>query len=185
MRRRDRRLAREVCYFAYGSNLHSLRLRLRVPSARLAGVARLSDFTLQYRKRGRDRSGKCDIAPQPGGEVFGVVYRLPGRWLRVLDAVEGRGYRRVRIQVMLCNERRSLRAYTYRARAAAVVPGLKPMQWYRDLVVAGAQQHGLPRDYVNTVLRSPARHDSHFHRTRSARTTLLHRPLRSRRGGPR
>lgn len=185
MPRRDRRLAREVRYFAYGSNLHSLRLRLRVPSAQFVGIGRLADYRLQYQKRGRDRSGKCDIAPEPGGEVYGVVYRLPGPEMHRLDAIEGRGYRRVPVEVQMQGEQRLVPAYTYRARAAAVDPSLAPMQWYRDLVVTGAQQRGLPEDYVKNLLRREARQDAHFRRARDARTTLIDRPLRSRRGGPR
>ena len=83
-------------YFAYGSNLTSARLVERVPSARAVGPALLRDFRLTLDKRGADGSGKANLAPAPGGSVWGVVYTFdPAEWVR-LDACEPRY---VRIEV--------------------------------------------------------------------------------------
>jgi gamma-glutamylcyclotransferase (GGCT)/AIG2-like uncharacterized protein YtfP len=132
-------------YFAYGSNLHPLRLDERAPSSACVGVARLPDYGLRFHKRADDGSGKCDAVPAPGETVYGTLFRLDERDLPQLDAAE-RGYDRVVVCVSL--EAEALEAFTYRARPERVAPGLLPYRWYRDLVVAGARQRGLPAAYV-------------------------------------
>nr|MDQ2697092.1 gamma-glutamylcyclotransferase [Pseudomonadota bacterium] len=80
-------------YFAYGSNLHPLRLRERVPSATVLGVAELAGWRLRFHKRGQDRSGKCNIIPtgRSGDRVIGVIYAMAAADKDKLDAAEGLG----------------------------------------------------------------------------------------------
>lgn len=52
-----------------------------------------------------------------------------------------------------------LHAWTYHARDAAIVSGLKPFDWYLDYVVAGARYHGLPRSYIAALMRVQSRRD--------------------------
>jgi len=132
-------------YFAYGSNLHPLRLVERAPSARFVGVARLAEHALRFHKRGAGPSAKCDVVPEPGGMVYGAVFRLDECDLARLDAAE-QGYDRVAVRVSV--DAGALDAFTYRARPERVAPELPPYRWYRDLVVLGARHHGLPADYV-------------------------------------
>ncbi|MDH3909632.1 MAG: gamma-glutamylcyclotransferase, partial [Gammaproteobacteria bacterium] len=49
-------------YAAYGSNLHPRRLRERIKSATLRGTSFLHKYTLQFHKRGQDRSAKCGFS---------------------------------------------------------------------------------------------------------------------------
>jgi hypothetical protein len=46
-------LSKRIHYFAYGSNLHPLRLQERVPSAALLGWTHLHGWELRFDKRGR------------------------------------------------------------------------------------------------------------------------------------
>ena len=50
-----------LLYFAYGSNMSSVRLRARVNSAQPLGVARLPGHRLRWHMHSLDGSGKCDI----------------------------------------------------------------------------------------------------------------------------
>jgi len=135
-------------YFAYGSNLTWARMRERVPSSTLLGVACLERYTLTWDKPGADGSGKANIAPAAGSVVWGVVYGLdPDEWLQ-LDAHEP-GYTRTRIEVVLASE--SLSCATYCAPGAP--DAQPPLTWYRDLVIGGARDHGLPEDYVRELAR--------------------------------
>jgi hypothetical protein len=140
-------------YFAYGSNLHPVRLRLRTPRARPLGRARLRGHGIRFHKLGRDGSAKCDAWPSGSREdqVLGVVYRMARRDLRALDRAEdlGRGYERVRLTVDLAGRRRAV--FTYRALPAAVAEGLSPFDWYRQYVVRGARHHGLPGRYIRCL----------------------------------
>ena len=133
-------------YFAYGSNLTRERMRERVPSSTPLGVARLAEHRLTWDKPGADGSGKANIVRATGSVVWGVVYRLePEEWQR-LDAHEP-GYERIRVEVLLARERIDCTTYLHPG-AADVAP---PFDWYRDLVVGGAREHGLPDDYVRAL----------------------------------
>ncbi len=141
-------------YFAYGSNLHPGRMTARVPSAQTVSVARLIDYRLTFGKWGeRDDSGKCDVAPAAGEVVWGVVYRIDGSEQYLLDAAEGPGYR---IEtVMLATDDGPIEAFTYIARPDWLTDD-PPYDWYRDIVAAGAREHGLPADYVARIEAAPA-----------------------------
>jgi gamma-glutamylcyclotransferase (GGCT)/AIG2-like uncharacterized protein YtfP len=154
-------------YFAYGSNLHPLRLRLRAPGARALGPARLRRYSLRFHKLGRDGSGKCD-ASYTGCRtdlVHGVVYRVARRDLRTLDRAEdaGRGYRCERVTVDFGGRRRLV--VTYTALPAAIRAGRFPFDWYLGFVARGARHHGLPGAYVSVLEGSSAVRDSHRGRT--------------------
>ena len=145
-----------LLYFAYGSNMYSPRLRARVPSASFVDVARLTGHYLSFRKRGRDGSAKCDLEPLDTETVWGVVYRIDAAELGALDAAEGEGYRREPVTVATATRR--LDAFTYRARPDWYTGSL-PYDWYRDLVAAGAREHGLPELYTAAVAGWPVESD--------------------------
>jgi hypothetical protein len=119
-------------------------------------TAVLADHALRFHKRGRDGSAKCDVLPEPGARVHGVVYRVDAADRPALDRSEG-GYDRVDVVLQLAAG--TCRAFTYRARPAFVDPGLRPYDWYRDVVCLGARHQGLPPDYVAMLEAVPAQPD--------------------------
>ncbi|MBB4120989.1 gamma-glutamylcyclotransferase family protein [Martelella radicis] len=138
-------------YFAYGSNMLSERLLRRCPSARALGPAVLEDHALDFAKPGRDGSGKATIRATPGARVFGVLFSLEPGDCDLLDGFEGRGKGYDRIEgcaVRMLSERKPVSAFTYMAPPAFRVSGLSPFDWYHDLIIAGARQHGLPEDHI-------------------------------------
>lgn len=141
----------DIDYFAYGSNLHPLRLTERVPGARVVETYCLAGYALVFHKRGRDGSGKCDIVPgeAPGDAVWGVVYRMDAGGKAVLDQIEGRGYRAQTLRELPG-------VYAYRADPDHIDASLEPYGWYRDLVVSGASYHGLPAPYIRAVREQAA-----------------------------
>lgn len=145
-----------LLYFAYGSNMYSPRLRARAPSAGFVDVARLSGCYLSFRKRGRDGSAKCDLEPLGSETAWGVVYRIDAGEVEALDAAEGEGYRRE--PVVVATPTRFLHAFTYRARPGWYTESV-PFDWYRDLVAAGAREHGLPEPYAAAIASWPAEPD--------------------------
>lgn len=170
-----------VKIFAYGSNMCTARLRARVPSARPLGVAALAGHILRFHKRGwRDGSGKGDAcrSPEPGARVWGVVFGIDPAGKADLDRAEGlgRGYDDVEVRVTT-PEGVEHTAWMYQAAPAAIEPDAIPFRWYRDLVLAGAREHGLPHDYVRDhIACHPARPDPDADRARRHRT-LVERPL--------
>ncbi len=150
-------------YFAYGSNLLTRRLQAatRAPSARKRHVARLRGHRLTFDKPGsRDGSGKCD-AQRTGLDsdvVHGVVYRIALADGARLDFEEGLGHGYDRATVRVEADVGLIECVTYLATRKD--PLLRPLCWYKGLVVAGALEHGLPEDYVRWLQSVPADTDA-------------------------
>ena len=151
-------------YFAYGSNMSTRRLidPSRAPSAIARGVARAPGFVVRFHKIGQDGSGKC--TPVEAGAdtaAYGVLYEVAEAEVERLDRVEGvhtGGYRRRSIEVHP-TAGGTTGAITYVAGAGHVDAARLPFDWYRDLCVAGAVEHGLPAGYVEALQRVPAAPD--------------------------
>jgi gamma-glutamylcyclotransferase (GGCT)/AIG2-like uncharacterized protein YtfP len=145
--------AQSFLYFAYGSNMPSLRLSRRTPSARSLGPAWIEGYRLEFRKRGQDGSAKCDLveAAEPGARVFGVLYTIDQRERTALDEQEGcpEHYRAEQAAVRTYSG--AVWALAYRAQPGHHASGLLPYDWYHALVLAGAREHGLPESYCARI----------------------------------
>ncbi|MGI9292180.1 MAG: gamma-glutamylcyclotransferase family protein [Gammaproteobacteria bacterium] len=141
-------MLRRVLYFAYGSNMYEPRMRERIGSAKFQDTVVLDDYRLHFNKLGQDSSAKCNIVETPGQSVFGVLYALSGHQLELLDQVEGPDYQRQLVTVCSLNHGRVHRAEAFTALSHAITDALKPASWYCDMVIAGAEMHDLPSDYV-------------------------------------
>ena len=150
---RASRYPHTYCYFAYGSNMSSERLRGRTPSAVSLGRARLPRYALRWHKLGRDGSGKCDIeaTDSPGESAWGVLYEIDSADKRGLDAVEGLGVGYDEQTVFVETENDVAQALTYKARPDKIDPTLRPLPWYKAHVLRGAREHGLPDEYVQRI----------------------------------
>lgn len=136
-------------YFAYGSNMLSRRLRERTPSATPIGVGYVSSRRLAFDKVSRDGSGKCDIEVTANAtdRVYGVLFKISLTEKPKLDVAEGlgKGYKEEQIQVVMPN------GYMHNAIAYSATEkekALCPYHWYKALVIAGANEHKLPSDYI-------------------------------------
>lgn len=162
-------LVSTILNFAYGSNMLSARLRERVPSARSLGIAMLHGHELRWHKVARDGSGKCDIvaAAESDQRVYGIVYEIPIAEKPWLDRAEGLGlgYEEQTKTVEMAGRLIHVLAYV----ATHTQATLAPYSWYRALVVAGAEEHGLPASYVDGLRAvqsiedpDPERHAKHW-----------------------
>lgn len=126
-------------YFAYGSNMETARMLARCPGARMAGVARLKGYRLAERLY-------ADIETAEGCAVGGVLWSVTLADLRALDRFEG---------VAAGAYKRGVYAFSTpwgggRAYAYEMTPqtrlertGRPFPQWYRDICLHGALEHGL------------------------------------------
>ena len=133
----------KLYHFAYGSNLHPLRLQERVPSAKSIGVVEAVGYKLTFSKKSKDQSGKCNFY-QTGHDsdvVYGVLYEFDACDKANLDKAEGKGagYNERLISFSLGDEQYS--PFTYIADSAYIDSGLHPYEWYKQFVVLGAQFH--------------------------------------------
>jgi len=136
-------------YVAYGSNLHPLRLALRVPNSRLVGTTRLDGYRLTFQKRSMDGSSKCTLEGTCDlrDAVYGAVYDIPADQAHLLDEAEGlgNGYYKARLRVNLGDEQCT--AFLYLANQSHISND-QPYHWYKSLVLAGARRHRFPADYI-------------------------------------
>lgn len=144
----------DVKYFTYGSNMLEQRLRAknRVPDATPVGTAVIQGYQLRFHKKSNDKSGKCNLF-QTGTQdhvVYGVVFDVPENQLKALDKAEGSDYHHEPIKVALLDGNH-LCTLTYIAGADVIDDSLIPYDWYHSLVVAGAEQHRLPQDYISMI----------------------------------
>ena len=140
-------------YFAYGSNLHPVRLLERVPSAQWVGRTELKYHRLAFQKRGRDGSSKCDLV-RTGEEsdgVFGAIYQMDSVHKQALDSFEdnGNGYYDSQLTVELHGKEYS--TFTYFAQQSYIDNDLKPYHWYKSLIVLGAKHLQFPNAYVRSI----------------------------------
>ena len=164
----------ELIYFAYGSNLHPIRLRRRVPSSRPLGMAILPDHALCFDKKSvTDGSGKCRVAQEAGSQVFGALFSMQADERHHLDAAEslGVGYFLEDVQVVT-PQGEVVVAFTYVANPARLDRSVRPYCWYRDVVAAGARHHGFPAAYRQAIEGHPAWTDPDPERHRRQRALV-------------
>jgi gamma-glutamylcyclotransferase len=147
------------------------RLKQRVPSATARFAAALGSHRLTFSKRSKDGSGKCD-AQYTGDErdfVWGVVFELLNLEKKKLDEAEGLGFGYLEKAVTVSGpEGEDVATLTYYA--SEKDESLRPYSWYLRFVVDGAKQHGLPLEYLSTLVASDCIEDPNRHRDWEMRT---------------
>ena len=148
------------------------RLRQRGVSARVVGPAVLRGHRLVWTKRSVDGSGKCGVLPtaDPADEVWGILLDIDDRGLAIFDRTEGAGRGYERRTVAAYADGTSVGAVTYIS--IEMAEGLRPYDWYKRLVVAGARAGGLPEAYIEELSAVPSVQDPDVAR-RSAELRLL------------
>jgi len=142
-------------YAAYGSNLHPLRLTERISSAQLVTTSFLPDWSLHFHKRSKDGSGKCNIL-SGGDGIHIAIFDISTEDKLALDKIEGLGlgYSQTQLDVPGIGG-----CASYVAEQSHIDNSLDPYDWYRELVLLGAQAHGFPEDYLNRIRSLQARKD--------------------------
>jgi AIG2-like family len=164
-----------VVYFAYGSNMSTARLRKRMPSCKPLGTATLPGHALRFHKRSTDKSGKCNaFASGNNSRVIGVLFSFDPAERAKLDEAEGVGSGYEHAIVTVINEKgRRRKVLTYLATPDYIDDSLKPYGWYKDFVLAGGREHGLPPEYIAEYIQSvEAIEDPNKTRDKKQRATL-------------
>lgn len=155
-------LRMSVLYFAYGSNMQTATLSgRRGITPRRALPARLLDWRLVFDKPAVVPIGEAyaNLVSEPGAEVIGVLYDVSAGDLAHIELTEGvliGNYGRVEVVVTaLAEPDIPLPAVTLVSEAHD--PHLGPSDRYMRCLVAGAEEHGLPAEYVAFLRRVPSR----------------------------
>lgn len=155
-----------MLYFAYGSNMSIKRIRSRISSARVVCSGVLPRHALKFHKQGDDNSGKCDVVEvEDSSEVVGVIYDIHTDDKVILDKIEGvgEGYEQKTVAVMT-GVGLPMKAMMYYA--TRINADLKPYQWYKEHVLRGAREHGLPAEYIEYINSVEAIEDPRLERHR-------------------
>jgi cation transport regulator ChaC len=140
-------MAGTVWYFAYGSNMNRAQMRARAGEILEEHPGKLENYELLFDKKARGRSATANIHPAQGKTVHGVLYKIQESALRSLDRFEGAPvhYRRIEVTVTDAAGRKiAAQAYI----ATKVEKGLYPAPHYLQGILQGADEHGLPADYI-------------------------------------
>lgn len=138
-------------YFAYGANMaHDVFTRRRRIFATSAEAARLPDYVMRFSTRGLRwvEPAFANIEPQPGAECWGALYAITDEELQHIALVESASYELVELEVdgMRCG---AALAQAFVARRP--FRGQCPSRRYRDLMLQGAREHGLPQTYCDAL----------------------------------
>lgn len=128
------------------------RLTDRVQSAKAISVAKLYGHKLKFHKKSKYGSAKCDAfgTDDPNDVLYGVVFEIESSEKTALDEKEGlgSGYEKKHVTVISTNGEEYC-AVTYYA--TDIDNSLKPCDWYKEHVLRGAQEHGLPYEYIEEI----------------------------------
>ncbi|KAK5925922.1 gamma-glutamylcyclotransferase-like [Pseudochaenichthys georgianus] len=142
-------------YFAFGSNLLKERLQLANPTAIFCTTGRLKDYKLNFGymyEKYVDNSwhgGVATIEPCRGAEVWGVIWTLSNKNLPSLDKQEGvhESYYSP-LELSVETDKGLLLCRTYQMNNFHACP---PSPQYKQVVCLGAEQNGLPVDYLKRL----------------------------------
>lgn len=147
------KLKNKILYFAYGSNLSHEQMKQRCPESKFIGRAILKNYKLIYDGYGPHRHGAvANILPQVGELVWGGLFELSQNDLNNLDKFEGYPNIYNRKEVSVENDRNDIieKVFIYYKKSEA--QGI-PSQEYQDIIVKGAEECGLPQDYIDKTLK--------------------------------
>lgn len=164
-----------LVYFAYGSNMSTARLRKRMPSCKPLGIATLPGHALRFHKRSTDESGKCNaFASGTDNSVIEVLFSFDPAERAKLDEAEGVGSGYEHAMITVVNDKgRRRKVLAYLATPSYIDDSLKPYGWYKDFVLAGGREHGLPPEYIAECIQSvEAVEDPNKMRDQRQRATL-------------
>jgi len=141
-----------MLYFSYGSNMSSKRLKDRVPSACYVTIATLFKHELRFHKKSIDGSSKCDAyeTGMDDHQIIGVIFEVSESEKPELDKKEGlhNGYEEKLVN-LVTQSGEHVEAITYYATNFDKTK--KPYDWYKQHVINGAEEFGLPEEYIEKI----------------------------------
>lgn len=154
-----------MIYFAYGANMSPGQIAQMCPEHRTIGVARLVDHRLCFPRVSRAfHCASAGIEPAPGSAVWGVLYDISDADLPVLNYHQGYNphgsaaaneHLLRKVTVLRLGGSQPVQAMAY----FAVPDGSaeRPSAAYMQLLLDGAEYHGLPKAYVAALSAVPTR----------------------------
>lgn len=144
-----------IYYFGYGSNMSSAMMQEWCPNHRLIGKAQLIGWKLAFtRLSQRWDAGVADIIESKNSVVWGGLYEISESDLIALDKKESNGKYYQRIECHAVADGQSYHAFSYVVIDKAV-DAIPTSSAYRDTMLQGARELGLPDDYISKIINIP------------------------------
>ena len=130
-------------YFAYGSNMSRKRIEDRVGKVKDLGVAHIEDYVLTADVlESKGRWGYANCKKEEGKVLYGVVYKLTLKQIRLLDFYEGSPIFYTR-RLLKDNKGRFVDIYI--DTSSRVQPKDAPLEVnYKNYLLKGATEHKFP-----------------------------------------
>ena len=137
--------------FVYGTLMDLEKAsRILKSKVRTAKPAFLQNYRIAFNVESPYGTGNTNL--EEGGDgVWGVVYEVDEETLKLLDKVSPR-YRRIEVEVLI--DGRADKAWTYIGKRTSNV---KPDSSCVERVVRGAIMHGLPKEYIDHLMKYNSR----------------------------
>ncbi|MAO66355.1 MAG: gamma-glutamylcyclotransferase [Balneola sp.] len=162
-------------YFAYGSNLHPIRLESRLGQVDFFGKGKLKSTEIHFHKRGSDGSGKATIQSTSDQDkiAWGAVYELSKKQEKLLDKFEslGAGYHKTYVDVEMENGNIAP-CFTYEGMTEYVDFNSLPFHWYKQLVIEGSRYLKFPENYIDFLENIPSEADPNDKRVSTNRRLI-------------
>lgn len=140
-----------MLYFAYGSNMERFQLKRLCPKAKFVAAAVLADYELTFSGNSPMWGGGiADIRERPGKSVEGVVWEISEVERTALDEYEGYPTLYLHKDIRVRNRAgKVITAFAY----IMANPGreMAPSKRYKQLLISGAEEHGLSDEYIELL----------------------------------
>lgn len=157
-----------MIYFAYGSNMLTYRLEKRVGKVEIIGVGILQQYELRFNKKSKDDSLKADafFTGSDKDTVVGILFKIDPNKKPELDKAEGlgNGYSIKDVQVLNSSNNESVKAFTYFATDIDNTEINLPYDWYLEIIIAGANEHNIPEEYISKIKGVKTKQDTNENR---------------------
>ncbi|XP_015510107.2 gamma-glutamylcyclotransferase [Neodiprion pinetum] len=153
-------------YFAYGSNLLAKRIRINNPTAVRRDIGRLKDFRLDfatYSKRWHGAS--ATIVPTENEYVWGAIWEIDNSDIASLDQQEGvedKLYFSKIVDIetpngsfLKCKVYQQCNNPQEHLTGNLLPQDRRPSAAYRDTILKGARESGIPSDYIKFLETFP------------------------------
>ena len=152
-------------YFAYGPNMFTFGLEKKIGGVEILGIGKLFKYILEFNVPSPDDSLKANalFTGNNEDEVIGIVFKINTNRKEDLDKAEGLGigYTEKEIEIELIEKEEKLNAFTYVANNIDNSGSSKPYDWYLELIIKGAEEHQLPKEYVSKIQSTFSKEDPH------------------------
>ncbi|KAG5884656.1 hypothetical protein JTB14_005400 [Gonioctena quinquepunctata] len=155
----------KIMYFAFGSNLSTARMHVFNPNAVRVGIGKLDDYQVDFVAYSKIWKGyAATIVPKKDAHVWGAIWEIKDEDLESLDKQEGvhaNIYYPINVDVRT-SDGEVVKCRCYRQVGSAEEVKLedlpaerKPTPAYVDTMVKGAEESGIPVEYINLLKKIP------------------------------